>query len=144
MKNFRTRKWLKGLILVALLFTGCMFLSNSTTDVQAATAGFKTIGGKTYYIKSDGSKQKGWLTLGKYKYYFNKTTGVQVKGWLSVSGKKTYYFTSKKGAMVTGWMTDSKKHKRYFNPKTGKLTRGWMKNSKGCRWKYSKHRSSSG
>ena len=72
MKNFRTRKWLKGLILVALLFTGCMFLSNSTTDVQAATAGFKTIGGKTYYIKSDGSKQKGWLTLGKYKYYFNK------------------------------------------------------------------------
>ena len=134
MKNFRTRKWLKGLILVALLFTGCMFLSNSTTDVQAATAGFKTIGGKTYYIKSDGSKQKGWLTLGKYKYYFNKTTGVQVKGWLSVSGKKTYYFTSKKGAMVTGWMTDSKKHKRYFNPKTGKLTRGWMKNSKGQKW----------
>lgn len=134
MKIFRTRKWLKGLILVALLFTGCMFLSNSTTDVQAATAGFKTIGGKTYYIKSDGSKQKGWLTLGKYKYYFNKTTGVQVKGWLSVSGKKTYYFTSKKGAMVTGWMTDSKKHKRYFNPKTGKLTRGWMKNSKGQKY----------
>ena len=134
MKNFRTRKWLKGLILVALLFTGCMFLSNSTTDGQAATAGFKTIGGKTYYIKSDGSKQKGWLTLGKYKYYFNKTTGVQVKGWLSVSGKKTYYFTSKKGAMVTGWMTDSKKHKRYFNPKTGKLTRGWMKNSKGQKY----------
>lgn len=134
MKNFRTRKWLKGLILVALLFTGCMFLSNSTTEVQAATAGFKTIGGKTYYIKSDGSKQKGWLTLGKYKYYFNKTTGVQVKGWLSVSGKKTYYFTSKKGVMVTGWMTDSKKHKRYFNPKTGKLTRGWMKNSKGRRY----------
>lgn len=134
MKNFRTRKWLKGLILVALLFTGCMFLSNSTTDVQAATAGFKTIGGKTYYIKSDGSKQKGWLTLGKYKYYFNKTTGVQVKGWLSVSGKKTYYFTSKKGAMVTGWMTDTKKHKRYFNPKTGKLTRGWMKNSKGQKY----------
>lgn len=134
MKNFRTRKWLKGLILVALLFTGCMFLSNSTTDVQAATAGFKTIGGKTYYIKSDGSKQKGWLTLGKYKYYFNKTTGVQVKGWFSVSGKKTYYFTSKKGAMVTGWMTDSKKHKRYFNPKTGKLTRGWMKNSKGQKY----------
>lgn len=134
MKNFRTRKWLKGLILVALLFTGGMFLSNSTTEVQAATAGFKTIGGKTYYIKSDGSKQKGWLTLGKYKYYFNKTTGVQVKGWLNVSGKKTYYFTSKKGVMVTGWMTDSKKHKRYFNPKTGKLTRGWMKNSKGQKY----------
>lgn len=134
MKNFRTKKWLKGLILVALLFVGCTFFSNSTTEVQAATAGFKTIGGKTYYIKSDGSKQKGWLTLGKYKYYFNKTTGVQVKGWLNVYGKKTYYFTSKKGVMVTGWMTDSKKRKRYFNPQTGKLTRGWMKNSKGQKY----------
>ena len=116
MKNLRARQWMKGLMLVCL---------------QAATAGFKTVGGKTYYIKSDGSKQKGWLTLGKYKYYFNKTTGVQVKGWLNVNGQKTYYFTSQKGAMVTGWLTDSRKRKRYFDPKTGKLTRGWMKNSKG-------------
>ena len=114
-----------------LLLAGCAFFSHSATEVQAATAGFKTVGGKTYYIKSDGSKQKGWLTLGKYKYYFNKTTGVQVKGWLNVNGQKTYYFTSQKGAMVTGWLTDSRKRKRYFDPKTGKLTRGWMKNSKG-------------
>ncbi|MBP8900209.1 MAG: cell wall hydrolase [Blautia sp.] len=122
---------MKGLMLVCLLLAGCAFFSHSATEVQAATAGFKTVGGKTYYIKSDGSKQKGWLTLGKYKYYFNKTTGVQVKGWLNVNGQKTYYFTSQKGAMVTGWLTDSRKRKRYFDPKTGKLTRGWMKNSKG-------------
>ncbi|MBD8967606.1 MAG: hypothetical protein EGR88_01160 [Ruminococcus sp. SR1/5] len=122
---------MKGLMLVCLLLAGCAFFSHSATEVQAATAGFKTVGGKTYYIKSDGSKQKGWLTLGKYKYYFNKTTGVQVKGWLNVNGQKTYYFTSQKGVMVTGWLTDSRKRKRYFDPKTGKLTRGWMKNSKG-------------
>ena len=121
-------------MLVCLLLAGCAFFSHSATEVQAATAGFKTVGGKTYYIKSDGSKQKGWLTLGKYKYYFNKTTGVQVKGWLNVNGQKTYYFTSQKGAMVTGWLTDSRKRKRYFNPKTGKLTRGWMKNSKGKKY----------
>lgn len=131
MKNLRARQWMKGLMLVCLLLAGCAFFSHSATEVQAATAGFKTVGGKTYYIKSDGSKQKGWLTLGKYKYYFNKTTGVQVKGWLNVNGQKTYYFTSQKGVMVTGWLTDSRKRKRYFNPKTGKLTRGWMKNSKG-------------
>ena len=131
MKNLRARQWMKGLMLVCLLLAGCAFFSHSATEVQAAKAGFKTVGGKTYYIKSDGSKQKGWLTLGKYKYYFNKTTGVQVKGWLNVNGQKTYYFTSQKGAMVTGWLTDSRKRKRYFNPKTGKLTRGWMKNSKG-------------
>ena len=131
MKNLRARQWMKGLMLVCLLLAGCAFFSHSATEVQAATAGFKTVGGKTYYIKSDGSKQKVWLTLGKYKYYFNKTTGVQVKGWLNVNGQKTYYFTSQKGAMVTGWLTDSRKRKRYFDPKTGKLTRGWMKNSKG-------------
>lgn len=134
MKNFKNKKWLKGLLLTALLIMGCTFLLHSETEVQAATAGFKTISGKTYYIKSDGSKQKGWLTLGKYKYYFSKTTGVQVKGWLKVSGKKTYYFTSKKGVMVTGWLTDSKNHKRYFNTKTGKLTRGWMTDSKGNKY----------
>lgn len=134
MKNFKNKKWLKGLLLTALLVMGCTFLLHSETEVQAATAGFKTISGKTYYIKSDGSKQKGWLTLGKYKYYFSKTTGVQVKGWLKVRGKKTYYFTSKKGAMVTGWLTDSKNHKRYFNTKTGKLTRGWMTDSKGNKY----------
>lgn len=131
MKNLRARQWMKGLMLVCLLLAGYAFFSHSATEVQAATAGFKTVGGKTYYIKSDGSKQKGWLTLGKYKYYFNKTTGVQVKGWLNVNGQKTYYFTSQKGVMVTGWLTDSRKRKRYFDPKTGKLTRGWMKNSKG-------------
>lgn len=134
MKNLRARQWMKGLMLVCLLLAGCAFFSHSATEVQAATAGFKTVGGKTYYIKSDGSKQKGWLTLGKYKYYFNKTTGVQVKGWLNVNDQKTYYFTSQKGAMVTGWLTDSRKRKRYFNPKTGKLTRGWMKNSKGKKY----------
>ena len=134
MKNLKARQWMKGLMLVCLLLAGCAFFSHSATEVQAATAGFKTVGGKTYYIKSDGSKQKGWLTLGKYKYYFNKTTGVQVKGWLNVNGQKTYYFTSQKGAMVTGWLTDSRKRKRYFNPKTGKLTRGWMKNSKGKKY----------
>ena len=134
MKNLRARQWMKGLMLVCLLLAGCAFFSHSATEVQAATAGFKTFGGNTYYIKSDGSKQKGWLTLGKYKYYFNKTTGVQVKGWLNVNGQKTYYFTSQKGAMVTGWLTDSRKRKRYFNPKTGKLTRGWMKNSKGKKY----------
>ena len=134
MKSFRKKNWFKGLMMAALLLMGCTFLSHSATEVQAATAGFKTINGKTYYIKSNGSKQKGWLTLGKYKYYFNKKTGVQVKGWLNVNGKKTYYFTSKKGVMVTGWLTDSKKHKRYFDPATGKLTRGWMKDSKGYRY----------
>ena len=66
MKSFRTKKWLKGLMLAMLLIVGSTVFSTSAKEVQAATAGFKTIDGKTYYIKSDGSKQKGWLTLGGY------------------------------------------------------------------------------
>ena len=107
MKSFRTKKWLKGLMLAMLLIVGSTVFSASAKEVQAATAGFKTIDGKTYYIKSDGSKQKGWMTLGGYKYYFNTKTGVQVKGWMKVNGKYTYYFTKGKGVMATGWMTDS-------------------------------------
>lgn len=59
MKSFRTKKWLKGLMLAMLLIVGSTVFSASAKEVQAATAGFKTIDGKTYYIKSDGSKQKG-------------------------------------------------------------------------------------
>ena len=48
MKNLRARQWMKGLMLVCLLLAGCAFFSHSATEVQAATAGFKTVGGKTY------------------------------------------------------------------------------------------------
>lgn len=99
-----------------------------TKEANAATAGFKTVNGKTYYIKKDGSKQKGWLTLNKKKYYFDEKTGVQLKGWQKDSkGKYIRYFTSKTGAMATGFLTDSKGNTRYFNKKTGLLTRGWQK-----------------
>ena len=41
-----------------MLIVGSTVFSASAKEVQAATAGFKTIDGKTYYIKSDGSKQE--------------------------------------------------------------------------------------
>lgn len=97
-------------------------------EANAATAGFKTVDGKTYYINKDGSKQKGWLTLKKKKYYFDTKTGVQLKGWQKNSkGKYIRYFTKGTGAMATGFLTDSKGNTRYFNKRTGLLTRGWLK-----------------
>ena len=124
MKSFRNNSLWKVWILVLMLCAGGIFLGTST-QVQAATAGFKTINGKTYYIKKDGTKQKGWLTLNGRKYYFNKTTGVQVKGWTKDSKGKRY-FTSKSGAMVTGWLKDSKGNQRYFNPSTGYMATKWL------------------
>lgn len=111
-----------------LLFATLLVLLLGATSVSAAKkTGFVTQGGKTYYIKKDGSKQKGWLELNGQKYYFDAKTGVQLKGWAKdSSGKLTRYFTKGTGTMVTGFLTDSKGVTRYFDPKTGLLTRGWL------------------
>lgn len=124
-KFLRSMKRYGFFVLLLVLVAGATVRMTSP-DVQAATAGFKTIDGKTYYIKSDGSKQKGWLTLDGKKYYFNKSTGVQVKGWVKTESGKKRYFTKSKGVMVTGWYTASNGTKRYFDPKTGYMHTKWL------------------
>lgn len=139
MKKSTCYKYFQIGFCILLLLAGCMYLSLSVKNVQAANTGFQTINGKTYYIKADGEKQKGWLTLNGKKYYFNKTTGVQVKGWVKdSSGKLIRYFTKGTGAMVTGFLNDSSGNTRYFDKETGLLARGWMKNSSGDRYYFTK------
>lgn len=112
------------LALLALLVLLAMPMASK--EVQAATAGFKTVNGKTYYYDSNGKKHKGWLTLNGKKYYFNTKTGVQLKGWQKDSkGKYIRYFTKGSGAMVTGFVNSSTVT-RYFNPSNGKMVRGWL------------------
>lgn len=114
-------------------------LPSMAEETQAATAGFKTTGGKTYYIDANGQKHKGWLTLNGKKYYFDTKTGVQLKGWMkNSSGQNIRYFTSGKGYMVTGFLTDSKGNTRYFTPGTGLMVRGWMTDSAGNKYYFSK------
>ena len=126
------KKQRKFLWTALLLFMVSIFAMGCVTVSAATKTGFVTIGGKTYYIKEDGTKQKGWLQLNGKKYYFNKSTGVQVKGWVKdSSGKTIRYFTKGTGCMVTGFVSDSKGNTRYFDKKTGLLTRGWMENAKG-------------
>ncbi len=127
MKKQRKFIW-KALLLfaVSIFAMGCFQISAATKT------GFVTKSGKTYYIKKDGTKQKGWLTLNGKKYYFNKSTGVQLKGWAKdSSGKPVRYFTKGTGCMVTGFISDSKGNTRYFDKKTGLMTRGWLENAKG-------------
>ena len=79
----------KRLFMLLLILTALFICGFSATTANAA--GFKKMNGKTYYIKSDGSKAKGWLKIGKRRYYFNKITGAQIKGWVKTStGKKRY------------------------------------------------------
>ena len=128
MRNVCKKFRIWGLLLFLMVFAaGAATYAASATEVQAAVkTGFQTINGKTYYIKKDGSKHKGWLELNGTKYYFNTKTGVQVKGWLKDSKGNKRYFTSKAGAMVTGWIENGKGQKRYFDPSTGIMKTRWM------------------
>ena len=133
----KLRNW--GILLLMVLCVAGAATAVSSKNVQAATkTGFQTINGKTYYIRSDGTKQKGWLTLKGKKYYFNTKTGVQQKGWLTDSKGRKYYFTSKAGVMVTGWLANSKGQRRYFDKTTGVMKTGWLTLSGKKYYLYSK------
>ena len=123
--NKKFRSW--GILLLLLFFAVGVSVLFNASDVQAKTkTGFVTINGKSYYIKEDGSKLKGWLELNGKKYYFNKSTGVQVKGWVKNSKGQKRYFSKGAGVMLTGWVTDSKGQKRYFNTRTGYMQTRWL------------------
>ena len=134
----RKRQRMLGLLLV-LLLAALVSLRTELSEVQAATARFKTVKGKTYYIHEDGSRHRGWLVLNGKKYYFNKKTGVQLKGWQTNSkGERVRYFSKGKGIMATGFYKDKSGATRYFNPSTGKMVTGWMKDSSGHRYYFKK------
>lgn len=124
---------------VFMLFFAMLMLICVPVKASAAEPGFQTSKGKTYYIKADGTKQRGWLKLNGHKYYFNTKTGVMTKGWqYNSKGQKVRYFTSGKGVMATGFLTDSAGNTRYFDPSTGIMCRGWMKDKEGNRYYFTK------
>lgn len=121
--NHKIKKYFLRILLMSALF---MLVFGSTGVSAAQKTGFVTEKGKSYYIKKDGSKQKGWLELNGKKYYFDKKTGVQLKGWAKNSkGQVIRYFSKGSGVMAEGFLKDSKGITRYFEPKTGLLARGF-------------------
>ncbi len=137
-----------------MLFAGGFAFQATTVDAQAASNGFRTEGGKTYYYKN-GKIVKGWVTVKGKKYFLNRNTGVLYKGWMrSAKGRRRYY-DQKTGAMYTGFKKVAGKY-YYFNKKTGfsvggfvkfgtnfyryfdtkkyTMATGWMKNNKNQKW----------
>lgn len=133
MKRKTEKTWGHRLFLVCLVLLAAVCMRAGTQKVSAATAGFKTVKGKTYYIDEDGSKHKGWLTLNGKRYYLNKKTGVLKTGWQTTKNGKRY-FSATKGVMAVGWKSFGSKKLRYFDPETGYMKTGWFTDSNGKRY----------
>lgn len=93
------KSWIAAIFLGVMLFAAGFAFQASTVDAQAATTGFRTVKGKTYYYKN-GKKVKGWLTLNRKKYFLNTRTGVLLKGWQRSSRGPKRYFNKKKWCYV--------------------------------------------
>lgn len=151
MREKEKTSWMPLFLVMAAIFLLCC-----PVRVQAAKAGFYTENGKTYYLKSNGTRHTGFLTVNGKTYYFDpKTTymlkgwqydssgriirgfhsktGVMFKGFVKNSQGKYRYFRVKDGRMVTGYVYSGDKL-RYFNKKTGYMFTGWGKDSSGIRY----------
>lgn len=148
MEKNSKRRFLNKFLLLAVILAFSGIFGVGQTKVQAATTGFVTRNGITYYYEN-GKKHTGWLKLSG-KYYYFGSTGQMATGWRK-SSKGYRYFHKKKGYMYTGWIKCDTK-RRYFNPadgimktgmtniggkyyyfnaKDGLTYIGWAKNSKG-------------
>ncbi len=129
----KSSRGIRILILSLLVgfFAAGVAVHTTVREAQAATAGFKKINGKTYYVKSDGQYYKGWLTIGTKKYYFYPATGIMATGWVKNSSGQYRYFSTKDGVMATGWVKNGSGKYRYFSTKDGIMSTGWAKNSSG-------------
>ncbi len=124
----RERNSLHNFVIKFLLLASLLFLMTPAVRTEAATAGFKKIGNGYYYINSDGTKQKGFVTLFKTKkYYFNYSNGRQKKGLVNTS-EGLRYFGNKygfNGYMRTGFIKLNSKY-YFFDKSTGLAYKGWM------------------
>lgn len=153
------KSWRLGIFLGIMLLAAGFTFHATTVETQAATTGFRTVKGKTYYYQ-DGKKVKGWLTLNGKKYFLNTKTGVLLKGWqksakgpkryfnkktgvmytgMKKIGGKYYYFDYKTGYSKSGFVKSSNgKVVRYFSPKNYAMVTGWVTNSKNKKWYFNK------
>ncbi len=72
---------------------------------DAAKAGWlKNTDNTWYYIKSDGTKETGWIKDNE-KWYYLKSNGIMATGWINDNG--TWYYLNTSGDMQTGWINDN-------------------------------------
>ncbi len=105
-----------------LLLAALSLLTLGTAAFAKTTTGWVTDGKKTYYYDNGVMLKKQWVEVDGHDYWLNKN-GVRYskKGWLTL-GKNKYYIC-KKGYRITGpKKIDGKKY--YFDEETGRLVTG--------------------
>ena len=123
-KSDVSQGWIDVLTLTGKVETAYIFQGRTVYK------GFKTIEGKRYYFDENGflwTKEKGWLTIGRNKYYMQDDNSVH-QGFLELeeeNGIGVYYLTNN-GQMVKGWRTINR-HRYYFDSVTGKQLFGHQK-----------------
>lgn len=88
------KSWIAGIFLGVMLFAAGFAFQATTVDAQAASTGFRTVGGQTFYYKK-GKKVKGWVTVKGKKYFLNRKTGALYKGWMKSSKGEDAILTRK-------------------------------------------------
>lgn len=87
------------------------------------------VGATWYHFDSEGAMSTGWLRLGKTWYYLD-ATGAMATGWAAVGGK--WYYLDSTGAMATGWTKVGGTW--FFMNSSGAMATGWL--ARGGTWYY--------
>lgn len=113
-------------------------LRNKDEDEQYIWADIDNVG-KICYDAEDGKYVKGWVEIGRRKYYLEEvkaapTSGeyegkestfyIVKKGWYK-EGDYWYYFNKEDGMMSRGWARDNNKW-YYFDKDTGEMKTGML------------------
>ena len=85
--------------------------NDAASAKKAAGTGWRTVGGKKYYYKKDGTRAYGIVKISGVKYVFDPKTGELRTGLVTIN--RAVYLADKYGKMMTGWHTVDKK-KYYF------------------------------
>lgn len=108
--------------IIAIASSVVIAVSLATTSVSA-DEWIKTDSGYVYEYDNGTTAEKGWLTIGKDKYYIQKD-GTRKTGWLKSSSAK-YYF-GKDGKMYKSrWLT-FKDGTKYYLRSNGKAAIGLL------------------
>ena len=102
--------------------------------------GWKTIGGKKYYMNASGAMQTGWRFDGGYWYYLT-SSGAAATGWQTIDSQ-TYWFDSN-GVMAANCKKTIGGVEYEFTP-SGAVKQGWVQENGGWYWYQSNGRKATG